>query len=120
LHRRRQNKEKNMLRKFAAALVATTLLAAPVFAAQPSGPAGAPPAATGTSVTPAAAPQSAHSTAAQIKSHKLVKRTRTHHRNHIARVKPATMHLARHFKSAKHRGHVAIHVAKPAKVTKHA
>ena len=90
-----------MLRNFAAVLLATTLIAGPAFAAQPSGDAGA---------TSTAAP------------HAVVKHTakhmRTHVRKHVTRGKVAAVKLVRHGKSAKtHRSHI-VHTGKPAKVTK--
>ena len=100
-----------MLRKFAAALLATTLIAGPAFAAQPSGSAGSTPAA-----STAAAPASTNAVTKQTaKPTKTVKHARKHARKHVARHKVGTMKVARHFKSTKtHRHHVAAH-AKPVK-----
>jgi hypothetical protein len=97
-----------MLRNFAAVLLATSLIAGPAFAAQSSDNAG--------STSPATVTAPAH----QTPSTKRVTRTHRTIRKHLARGKTATMKLARPAKPAKHRGHFATHVAKPAKVTKHA
>ncbi len=93
-----------MLKKFAAALVATTLVAGPAFA-QSTGNSGATP------TTPAAqATQAAPSTAAAkptvkttAKTAKTVRHTAKHVRKHAARSpkKGAAMHQARHVKPAK-------------------
>jgi hypothetical protein len=102
-----------MLRNFTAALLATTLIACPAFAAQPSGSTGSPPA--------TAAGPNAQTTAKQTNTTmpvKTVKHARTHARHHVARGKVGPMKLAKHFKATKtHRGHVA-HIAKPGKVAK--
>jgi hypothetical protein len=84
------NKENAMLRKFAAALIATTLVAGAAFAAEPSGTAGA---------TPAAA--SANVKAATAAPAKTVKHAQRSVRKHHARGKIGTMHQAHHVKSAK-------------------
>jgi hypothetical protein len=99
----RNNKENVMLRKFAATLVATALIAGPAFA-QSNGNSGATP------TTPAAqATQAASSTAAAkpsvkptAKTAKTVKHTAKHVRKHVARSpkKGAAMHQARHAKPA--------------------
>jgi hypothetical protein len=105
-----------MLRKFAAALLATTLIAGPAFAAQPSGNAGSNPAASA-----AAAPASGTNavTKQTAKPTKTVKHARKDARRHVARGKVGTIKVSRHFKSTKtHRHHVAAHVVKPAKVGK--
>jgi hypothetical protein len=88
-----------MLRKFAVALVATTLIAGSAFAAQPSGTSGAAPAAT--PAAPAA------------KTTKLVAYTTKHVRKHVARRKAGNIHQARHVKSSK------THQASVAKSAKH-
>lgn len=90
-----------MLRKFAAAMLATTLIAGAAFAAQPSGSAGSPP--------PAATAGSNGKTVAvptdPTKSVKLAKHMRKHAqkhvRKHIARGKVRAMKAAQHFKGSK-------------------
>jgi uncharacterized protein YdeI (BOF family) len=89
-----------MLRKFAVALIASSLIAAPAFAAQSSGSNGAAPA------TPAAQTQQ------PANPTKTVKHVRRHSHKHVARVKTGTMHQARHGKLVM--AHQAS-VAKPAK-----
>lgn len=88
-----------MLRKFAVALVATTLIAGSAFAAQPSETSGAAPAAT--QAAPAA------------KTTKIVAHTTKHVRKHVARRKAGNIHQARHVKSTK------AHQASVAKSAKH-
>ncbi|MGO8922067.1 MAG: hypothetical protein ACLQF4_03910 [Xanthobacteraceae bacterium] len=88
-----------MLTKFAAALLATSLIAGSAIAAQPSGmPAsnGAAPAVqTKTPPTPAA------NTVKPAKTVKHAARHRNHVRKHIARSKGHVEHHARHAKPAK-------------------
>jgi hypothetical protein len=98
-----------MMRSIAAALLATTLIAGPVFAASPAGDAGKvstnATAGSGNSVDkPAAKPG---------------KTAKTHHaRKHVVRHN-GNAHAARHVARLKtHRRHVAAHVAKPAKLEK--
>jgi hypothetical protein len=99
-------KENTMLRKFAAALIATTLIAGPAFAAQSTGTAGTAPATAPVTAPVATAPASA---AATVKTTKTVHHTVKHDRKHLARgkngiktgSKSGTMHLARHVKPAK-------------------
>jgi hypothetical protein len=101
-------KENTMLRKFAAALIATTLIAGPVFAAQSTGTAGTAPATAPVSA-PATTPSAPASAAATVKTTKTVHHTVKHARKHLARgkngiktgSKSGTMHLARHVKPAK-------------------
>jgi hypothetical protein len=76
-----------MLRKFAMALVATTLIAGSAFAAQPSETTGAAPAAA--QAAPAA------------KTNKIVGHTTKQVRKHVARRKAGNIHQARHVKSSK-------------------
>jgi hypothetical protein len=76
-----------MLRKFAVALIATTLIAGSAFAAQTSETSGAAPAAT------QAAPA--------VKTTKIVAPTTKHVRKHVASRKAGKMHLSRHVKSTK-------------------
>jgi delta-aminolevulinic acid dehydratase/porphobilinogen synthase len=83
-----------MLRNFAIALVATTLIAGPVFAAQSSDTAGstaAKPAAPVTQATPAAN--------ARQPAKEAVKQT--HVRKHVAHGKNGPRHQARHIKPVK-------------------
>jgi hypothetical protein len=86
-----------MLTKFAAALLATSLIAGPALAAQPSGT----PASNG--AAPAVQTQTP-STANATKPAKTVKhaaRRRNHVRKHVARSKGHVVHHARHAKPAK-------------------
>jgi hypothetical protein len=94
----KKNKENTMLRTFAAALIATTLVAGTAFAAD-SGIAGsattqAAPAASTTSVK-------ADQTAKSAKSAKSVKHVRENTRKHVTRVKSGKMHQAHHVKGRK-------------------
>jgi hypothetical protein len=109
-----------MLRNFAAALLATTLIAGPAFAAQPSGTTGATPA---TASAPAST--KAQAVTKETKPVKMVKHVRSHVRKHFARNKVGTMKVASHVKT--HRSHIArshvarnhfAHAVKPGKVTK--
>ena len=85
-----------MLTKFAAALLATSLIAGSAIAAQPSGNTGA---------TPAAQTQAPSAPAATMnKAGKTVKhaaRHRSHVRKHVARGRNHVLHHARHAKPAK-------------------
>jgi hypothetical protein len=81
-----------MLRKFAAALIATTLIAGPAFAAQSSSGASSP------SATPAAT-QTAPAVNVKQPAKQAVKQT--HLRKHVAHRKIGTMHQARHVKPVK-------------------
>ncbi len=92
-----------MLRKFAAALLATTLIAGPALAAQPAAISGASPA---TQAAPAvkAADKNADKTADK-NADKTVKTTKSaahlvKHRKHVVRGKAGVMHQARHVKPA--------------------
>jgi hypothetical protein len=101
-----------MLRNFTAALIATTLVAGPALAAQPSSNAGA--ASTAVSATPAdikgqAAPKATEARKpvktvkhARIQARTQVRHARTYGRQHVAQ----------------HVTHVTKHLAKPGKVTK--
>jgi hypothetical protein len=87
-----------MLTKFAAALLATSLIAGSAIAAQPSGIAsnGAAPALqTQTPVTPAV------KTVKPAKTVKHAARHRNHVRKHLARSKDRAVHHARHANPAK-------------------
>jgi len=99
-----------MLRNLAAALLATTLIAGPAFAAQSSDTAGSAPA---TQAAPAASTTNAKQAVA-IKSDKLVKHTAKYARKHFAHRKTGTMHQARHVAPAK------THQASVVKAVKHA
>jgi hypothetical protein len=83
-----------MLRKFAAALVATALIAGPALAAQSSSTAGSTPATPAAAAAQAAPAANAKPTAAQT-----VKPTPA--RKHVARGKTGKLHMARHVKPAK-------------------
>jgi hypothetical protein len=88
-----------MLTKFAAALLATSLIAGSAIAAQPSGTpasnAAAPVVQTQTPSTPAA------KTTKPAKTVKHTARHRNHVRKHTARAKGRVVHHARHAKPAK-------------------
>jgi hypothetical protein len=86
-----------MLRNFAAALLATTLIAGPAFAAQSSDTAGSTPA---TQAAPAASTTNATQSVA-AKPAKMVKHIAKHARKHFAHRKTGTMHQARHVTPAK-------------------
>jgi len=92
-----------MLRKLSAALLAAALLAGPAFAADPARAANAMPA--------TSAPAPVHAPAKPAGTVKMVK----HVRRHVVRHKAGKAKLVRHFRSTKHRQHIAAHVAKPAK-----
>jgi uncharacterized protein YqfA (UPF0365 family) len=99
-----KNKENTMLRNFAAAVLAATLIAGTAYAAQPAAGADATP-----SASVGANVKTKHANA-----HKTVRHVRTHVRKHIARGKVETIKLAKHLKSTKtHHHHVVSHVAKP-------
>jgi hypothetical protein len=101
----KQTGENTMLRNFAAALLATTLIAGPAFAAQSSDTAGATHAAPAASVTAAKTSETA-------KPVKVVKHVTKHTRKHVAHRTVGTMHQARQIKPAK--THQAS-IAKPVK-----
>jgi hypothetical protein len=92
-----------MLRKFAAALLATALIAGPALAAPPAGSAGSPAAVSATVNKPA------------VKHAKMVK----HFRRHIVRHNVGKTKMARHFNSTKApRHHVAAPLVKHPKLNK--
>jgi hypothetical protein len=88
-----------MFRKFAVALVASTLIAGSAFAAQPSEMSGAAPATT--------------QTAPAVKTTKVVAHTTKHVRKHVARRNAGNIHQARHVKPTR------THQASVAKSAKH-
>jgi hypothetical protein len=96
-----------MLRKFAAAMLATALIAGPALAASPAGNAGSVPATAPASTTvskPMAKPVT-----------KMVK----HFRSHVARHKVGKIKVAHHFKSTKApRHHLALRPVKHSKFSK--
>jgi hypothetical protein len=98
-----------MLRKFAAAMLATALIAGPAFAASPAGNVGSTPAtvaapASTTVVKPVAKPAS-----------KMVR----HFRTHVVRHKVGKIKVAHHFKSTKApRHHLALRPVKHSKLSK--
>jgi hypothetical protein len=94
-----------MLRNFAAALLATTLIAGPAFAAQSTDTAGA------TKAAPAVAATTVK-TGATVKPVKLVKHLTRHTRKYVAHRAVGAMHQANQLKPAK--THQAS-LAKPAK-----
>jgi hypothetical protein len=98
-----------MLRKFAAALLATALIAGPAFAASPAGNVGSTPA---TVTTPA----STNVTKPVAKpATKMVK----HFRRHVVRHKVGKIKLAQHLKSTKApRHHLALRPVKHSKFSK--
>src|SRR5215472_5480742 len=88
-----------MLTKFAAALLATSLIAGSVIAAQPSGMPASNAAASAVQTQTPSAPR-----AKTVKPAKMVKHTarhRHHVRKHVARSKGHTVHHARHAKPAR-------------------
>jgi hypothetical protein len=89
-----------MLRKFAAVLLATSLIAGPAFAAQPSGTAGATPAAPA-AAAPASTNAATKTVTSQVKAVKTVKHVRKHSRRHVVRHKIGAMKQARHVKTTK-------------------
>jgi hypothetical protein len=92
-----------MLRKFAAALIATTLIAGPALAAPPAGSVGSPA---------INAPASTTVNAPAVKHAKMVK----HFRGHVVRHKIVKTKMARHFKAPRH--HVAAPLVKHTKFSK--
>jgi len=86
-----------MLRNFAAALLATTLIAGSAFAAQSSDTAGSTPAA---QAAPAASTTNAKQSVA-AKPAKMVRHTVKHAHKHFAHRKTGAMHQARHTTPAK-------------------
>ena len=98
-----------MLRKFAAAMLATALIAGPAFAAPPAGSVGSTPA----TVT---APASTTANKPMVKSAtKMVK----HFRSHVVRHKVGKIKVAHHFKSTKApRHHLALRPVKHSKFSK--
>jgi hypothetical protein len=105
-----------MLRKFAAVMLATTLIAGTAYAAQPAANAGSTPAAVaaGSGVAKGTAVKD---TAKQTaKPSKTVAHLRKHARKYFAHGKSGR--VTQHVKAMKiHRGHFA-HSTKPGKVTK--
>jgi hypothetical protein len=96
-----------MLRKFAAAMLATALIAGPALAASPDGNAGSTPA----TVT---APASSTVTKPMAKpATKMVK----HFRTHVVRHKVGKSKVARHFNSTS-RHHLALRPVKHSKFSK--
>jgi hypothetical protein len=108
IRRRKEQEDNAMMRTFAAALLATALIAGPALAASPAGDAGKTPAnATASSGT------SVHKDAT-----KAGKTAKTHHaRKHVVRHNggKAPRHVAR---LKPHRHHLVAHVNKPTKVEK--
>jgi hypothetical protein len=88
-----------MLTKFAAALLATSLIAGSAFAAEPAGKTGSnsgmPAAQTQAPAKPAATTNTSGKTVKHARQH------RTHVRKHMARGKGHAVHHARHAKPAK-------------------
>jgi hypothetical protein len=96
-----------MLRKFAAALLATALIAGPAFAASPLGGPGSPATVNAPASTMLAKPAVKHAT------------TVRHFRRHVVRHKVGKIKVARHFKSTKTpRQHIAAPVVKHTKFSK--
>jgi hypothetical protein len=95
-----------MLRNFAAALLATTLIAGPAFAAQSTDTAGA------TKATPSVAATTTVKTGETQKPVKMVKHLTKHTRKHVAHRAVGAMHQASRLKPAK--THQAS-IAKPVK-----
>ncbi len=95
-----------MLKKFAAALIATTLVAGPAFA-QSNGNSGTMPSAPSAQTVPASPtasmPAAKPTVKTTVKTAKTVKHATKHARKHAARStkKGAAIHQARHAKPAK-------------------
>ena len=91
-----------MLRKFAAALIATTLIAGPAFA-QSAGNSGTMPSAPSAQTVPVSPTASTPATKPAVKTAKTVKHSAKHARKHAARSmkKGAAIHQAHHAKPAK-------------------
>lgn len=95
-----------MLRNFAAALLATSLIAGPAFAVEPSGNASSPAPAAAVR-TDAKATVKAAAPAVQPTKH-LRKHARSHTRKHVAHRSIHRMKTVHHFKGSKtHNAHVA-------------
>ncbi|MGA9427900.1 MAG: hypothetical protein WA776_20590 [Xanthobacteraceae bacterium] len=94
----RNKKESTMLKKLAAALVATALIAGPAFAQSNS---TATPSAPAAQTAPAASTASAPAAKPVAKATKAAKHTATHVRKHVSRTKSHAKHHARHAKSSK-------------------
>jgi|SRR5271170_481167 len=121
-----------MLRKFAAVLLATTLIAGSAYAAQPSGTIGSTPAApvaagsaagNGAAVKQTVQPAktvAATKTVTPTKTAKReVKHPRKHARKHVARGKSGKIMVSQHVKAPNaHRGHKIAHSMKPGKLNK--
>jgi hypothetical protein len=102
-----KNQENTMLRTFAAALLATALIAGPALAQTP-GAASSAPAAT----APATSGVAGKTAVKPVKSVKTIK----HARHHVARHKAGKTGLVRHTRLVKHRHHhLVAHIAKPGK-----
>jgi hypothetical protein len=103
-----------MLREFAAAVVATALIAGPAFAAQSADKTGGMVPATPAAPS-AQTSQTAPAASSTVKPTATVKQTQTvkHVRKHVARGKNGTMHQARHIKPMK------THQANVTKAAKH-
>ncbi len=101
-----------MLRKFAAAMLATALIAGPAFAASHLGNPGSAPV-----TAPVTVPASTTVTKPMAKpAVKMVK----HFRGHVVRHKVGKIKVARHLKSTKApRHHFATHFVKHSKFSKH-
>jgi hypothetical protein len=103
-------KENAMLKTFTAALLATTLIAAPAFAQNPTNT-GATPAAPAAQSQPASSAGKAAQTdlgktdlgksAAKTTTHKTAKHVAKHASKHASRGKTKTVHQARHVKPGK-------------------
>jgi hypothetical protein len=108
----RNNKENKMLKIFAAALVATALIAGPAFA-QTNGTSGVMPSAPAGQTAPAAATASTPAAKPTVEATNAVKHTAKHVRHHASRSKKSgASHHVRHAKPAK------THQAVPAKSDK--
>lgn len=103
MRRRKEQEDNAMMKKFAAALLATALIAAPAFAAPATGDAGKIPAAAQTA-KPA---QSAKTHHVRKHPHYVVR----HHNS-------GKLVCVRHIKRPERHGHYVAHVAKPLKTNK--
>src|SRR5690348_13712675 len=95
---KRRKQENTMLTKFAAALLATSLIAGPALAAQPSGAPASNAAAPAVQSQTPATPAAKAATKTTTKSVKHAVRHRHHVRKHVARSKGHVVRHARHAK----------------------
>jgi hypothetical protein len=107
-----------MLRKFAAVLLATTLIAGTAFAAQPSGTAGSTPAAPAAAAPATKANGATVKPATTVKPAKMAAHSRKHARKHYARGTYGKVKVSHHVNKKTQRGHAFAHSIKPGKAPK--